>query len=672
MEEKVENELSPNEEERKSTPEFLRLIYKRHVRGAFVRSGGALVMGTFALLAYFLGTIRETHLAGVAGSILYLVFINPPTLFVLKRLASNQAIRFFSLFINFLEILGYTSVMYFLGGIEAAYLTPIYGIVISYVGIVAPRTYPFIVAGLCSICYAFMIFAQYLDFLPAFPVTPGLFHPLAQQMIYLSVVIGLLFVTAFASSYTATVLKKSRERLRRQNLELEGAVAERTASLREANFRLEQELDLRRRTEKMLKTSEEKYRLIFENSFDVIYTVDSQFRALSVSPSVKNTLGYDPEELLGKPFWELGIIAPEYLKSALADSLRVLSGEKIQPSVYELIAKDGSRRWGEISGAPLQRDGKVDAWISIGRDITERKRAEDELRRARDELEVRVRERTKELREAQEAAEAANRAKSEFLANMSHELRTPLNAIIGFTELVVDGQAGSLNKTQREYLHDVLGSSRHLLSLINDVLDLAKVEAGKMDLEIKNVSLRDILEGSLVMVKEKALKHRIRVTMDLNGVPGEVEADERKLKQVFYNLLSNAVKFTPDGGRVEVRGDLVSRQNGVWLERNGADIQPPADIDIDEQRGRDWVFLSVADTGIGIQERDLERIFSPFEQVDGSSSRRYAGTGLGLSLARQIVELHGGKIWAESEGLGKGSRFRFAIPLRRNREEGGR
>jgi signal transduction histidine kinase len=251
---------------------------------------------------------------------------------------------------------------------------------------------------------------------------------------------------------------------------------------------------------------------------------------------------------------------------------------------------------------------------------------------------------------AKEEAEAASRTKSEFLANMSHELRTPLNHIIGFTDLVLSRSFGGLTAEQEEFLKDVLTSSRHLLSLINDVLDLSKVEAGKMALELSEVRIRELLEKSLVMVKEKALKLQLRLGVELDGVPELLALDERKIKQVVYNLLANAVKFTPAGGEVRLGAAV-----------RGSDQLPGCPIPT--QGHARWLSVWVADTGIGLDPQDLTRIFDPFEQVEGSASRKFQGTGLGLALTRKMVELHSGAIWAESAGIGKGSTFRFAIPL---------
>jgi signal transduction histidine kinase len=254
---------------------------------------------------------------------------------------------------------------------------------------------------------------------------------------------------------------------------------------------------------------------------------------------------------------------------------------------------------------------------------------------------------------AKEGAEAASRAKSEFLANMSHELRTPLNHIIGFTDLVLSRSVGELSAEQEEYLKDVLSSSRHLLSLINDVLDLSKVEAGKMELELSEVRIRELLENSLVMVKEKAQRQQLRLEVELDGAPELLLADGRKLKQVVYNLLSNAVKFTPAGGEVR----LGARVMGASELQHYPEAR---DLNGDSM----WLSLWVADTGIGLERKHLERIFKPFEQVESSLSRKFQGTGLGLALTRKMVELHGGAIWVESEGAGAGSTFRMAIPLR--------
>ncbi len=229
--------------------------------------------------------------------------------------------------------------------------------------------------------------------------------------------------------------------------------------------------------------------------------------------------------------------------------------------------------------------------------------------------------------------EAANRHKSEFLASMSHELRTPLNAIIGFSDVLLEKMFGDLNEKQEEYLQDILSSGHHLLSLINDVLDLSKVEAGKMELEPGVFNLRELLEGSLVMVKERALAHGITLSLDIADDIDTFIGDERKVKQILFNLLSNAVKFTPDKGKA-----------GITAKKTNGAVQ-----------------VSVWDTGIGIAAEDQQRIFEEFQQVGKGLSEKTEGTGLGLTLSKKFVELHGGAIWVDSTP-GQGSTFTFTLP----------
>ncbi len=235
-----------------------------------------------------------------------------------------------------------------------------------------------------------------------------------------------------------------------------------------------------------------------------------------------------------------------------------------------------------------------------------------------------------------EAAQAANKAKSDFLANMSHELRSPLNAIIGFSEVLEAGQAGELTEKQKEYSGEIRVSGLHLLALINDILDLSKIEAGKMTLDLVRADVPMLLASSLSIVREKALRHGIVLESRIDPDLGSIEVDARKFKQMVYNLLANAVKFTPDGGRVL----LAARR-----------LAPG------------FFEFSVSDTGIGIAAKDLPRLFVPFEQLDGSLARKYEGTGLGLSMVKRLAELHGGAVSVSSE-LGKGSCFSVRLPLR--------
>jgi signal transduction histidine kinase len=240
----------------------------------------------------------------------------------------------------------------------------------------------------------------------------------------------------------------------------------------------------------------------------------------------------------------------------------------------------------------------------------------------------------REIADKSQQLEAASRHKSEFLANMSHELRTPLNAIIGFSEVLLERMFGEVNEKQTEYLQDILSSGQHLLSLINDILDLSKIEAGRMELALAPFHFPSALENAVTLLKERAGRHGIALTLDVDPRLGELVGDERKIKQILLNLLSNAVKFTPEGGRITLKAVLTDGS----------------------------VQISVSDTGVGIAPEDQEAIFEEFRQVGSDEGRKREGTGLGLTLTKKFVEMHGGKIWVESE-VGTGSTFTFSLPM---------
>ena len=240
-----------------------------------------------------------------------------------------------------------------------------------------------------------------------------------------------------------------------------------------------------------------------------------------------------------------------------------------------------------------------------------------------------------EIADKSRQLEVASQHKSEFLANMSHELRTPLNAIIGFSEVLSERMFGELNEKQEEYLKDIYASGTHLLSLINDILDLSKIEAGRMELELSDFDLPTAIENALTLVRERAGRRSIALRTVIDERLGQMRGDERKVRQVVLNLLSNAIKFTPEGGRIEVQA---APKDGL-------------------------VEVSVSDTGVGIAQEDQEAVFEEFRQV-GTAAKKVEGTGLGLTLCRKFVELHGGRIWVKSE-LGAGSTFTFTLPVLR-------
>ncbi|HEX5220385.1 MAG TPA: MASE1 domain-containing protein [Verrucomicrobiae bacterium] len=385
-----------------------------------------------------------------------------------------------------------------------------------------------------------------------------------------------------------------------------------------------QDITHRKRYEEALRSSEEKFRSLVSNIPDVVWTATSAGQITYLSDNLINVLGYSSQEVLrSSSDFLLERIHPNDLPDVEQAFVRLFeSGQRLDIE-FRFRRKDGEWIWLHNRASVSRRSGGVCCAEGILSDITKRKQDEQSLQHTK------------------EVAEAANRAKSQFLATMSHELRTPLNAIIGFSEILSDQTFGSLNDRQFKYSSNILNSGRHLLQLINDILDLSKVEAGRLELARTNFSLGKILQDVQTIVRTLANKKNIQLQVKLaNNLPA-IHADEPKFKQIMFNLLSNAIKFTPDGGRVTVEGAVERSASG------GAELR-----------------VTVRDTGIGILPKDHERIFAEFEQVDSSYGRQQQGTGLGLALTKRLIELHGGRIWVESQGIeGEGSMFAFVLPV---------
>jgi PAS domain S-box-containing protein len=387
-----------------------------------------------------------------------------------------------------------------------------------------------------------------------------------------------------------------------------------------------------------LKASELRYRLLAENVTDTIWTMDlDPLRFTYISPSVLKMRGFTVEEAMTMSLEEtLTPASLEKVINVLSEELaretdRDADPERSRTIEVEQYCKDGSTDWAEVTTSFMRNEtGSPVGLLGVTRNIAERKRAE-------------------QLHKAKIAADVSNKAKSEFLSNMSHEFRTPLNHIMGFTELVLDQHFGSLNKVQEEYLTDVHQSSKHLLTLVNEILDISKIESGRMELKLSEINLKQALEQSLSIISEKILKQQIQISTNMEKIPEFITADELRLKQILYNLLSNAVKFTPANGSISLKARVIDEAPG---NGPGHADGPCREVEI-----------SVKDTGIGIQEDDMGCIFEPFSQVENDQTRKHRGTGLGLTLTRKLVQMHGGRIWAESEGLGKGTTFCFRIPI---------
>ncbi len=384
------------------------------------------------------------------------------------------------------------------------------------------------------------------------------------------------------------------------------------------------DISSRKTAENALFESEKKYRMLADNVTDVIWIRDIDTLCINYSnPACETMLGYTPEEMMKKPLEES--FSPESLASlmnVIKEELALENEPNVDPTririlEYEEICKDGSTIWVEVKAGFLRdSNGKATGFIGITRDISQRKAFENELRQAK------------------EGAEAANKAKSEFLANMSHEIRTPMNAIIGMSELIM---STDMTRKQRDFLKIIRTSSKSLLLIINDILDFSKIEAGKIDLENIPITLRDVIEEIPDIFIENIMEKEIEIILDIDpDMPERVISDPVRLRQVLVNLVSNAFKFTQEGQiGISVRKQLVTGNT----------------IDL---------LFCVSDTGIGFDTRIKENLFQAFSQADGSTTRKYGGTGLGLTICRRLVNMMGGDIWVKSQPE-KGSSFYFTI-----------
>src|SRR5471030_324692 len=379
-------------------------------------------------------------------------------------------------------------------------------------------------------------------------------------------------------------------------------------------------------------------RSLIESNIDALMMTDPAGIISDVNQQMIALTGRTRDELIGAPS-KIFFTEPALAEAAIK---RVLTEDKVSDYELTVRARNGVETVVSYNAATFHdRDRKLQGVFAAARDVTERKRFERALEAKNIEL------------------EHASRMKTEFLATMSHELRTPLNAIIGFSEALKDGLMGETTPLQHESIDDIFASGQHLLSLINDILDLSKVEAGKMALELATVDFHQLLANSLTIVRETAALQRISLGLDIGADLHLLQLDMRKTKQIVYNLLSNAVKFSTPDGQVMLQARKVAR-NMVGLLPGAWPVHSFPHVD---NEFKDFVEICVSDRGIGIAQNDMARLFQAFSQIDSSLSRKFEGTGLGLAMVRQLAELQGGAV-AVASAAGEGARFAAWLPLR--------
>lgn len=422
-------------------------------------------------------------------------------------------------------------------------------------------------------------------------------------------------------------LERVQTELQQLNQELERRVQERTQALEHSQF--------------ILRQSEEQLRSIVDNApMGIgIYDLQNQCEMVRYNPALRHLLGYDDAEMRALTLQD--ITHPEDLALDLQQVEKLLRGEQTSFQIEKrLVRKQGDVVWCNVT-VTLIRNSQGHPVYSLGmvENITEKKA----LQHQRQQAEAQLRRANESLAMTNLELARATRLKDEFLANMSHELRTPLNAIMGLSEVLQTEVFGKISEKQRQFLVTIQNSGTHLLELINDILDLAKIEAGKLELQVSPVSIQELCEESLAFVQHQAHEKNVSLKLELPHPAATIQVDERRIRQVLINLLSNAVKFTPEGGSVTLA--------------------------IEGSPATQWLQCSVTDTGIGIAPGDREKLFQAFVQIDSSLSHHYEGTGLGLVLVKQIVELHGGRIQVESQP-GQGSCFTVLLPWKASQSSG--
>ncbi len=600
-------------------------FYRRHYQAAVVQARASMIMWLFALAAYLIDLITHRHFIGVSLGVLYLVAINPPTLWVLKHIQDPHRRINFSTFINLLEIIGYTAVIYFLGGIEATYLTIIYAAMIAYVGVVSSRQRTFLITGMCIAVYAAMILLEGTGLIPWFKVIPDFHLTWPHRLARMFVVAGLMLVIAYITSYTANLLRKTRDELRASHRHLEIRVAERTADLSRSNDQLHLEVQERISTEKSLKEAHETFLTVLESIDANIYVADLQtHEILYMNRHIEELFG---GEALGSRCWDVFRNASGPCPHCTMQKLLDQDGKPTGVHVWE-TENPITRRWYiNYDRAIKWVDGRW-VFLQIATDITDLKTLEKE----RSEAEAK-------LHRAQKME-----ALGQLAGGVAHDLNNILSGIVSYPELMLLDLPEE--HPLRKPLEVIKKSGDKAAAIVTDLLDLARRAVVTMEIVNLNTIVQDYVDSpEHANLKEYHPKCDLKVDcqpglMNIAGAP-------LQLNKSIMNLVSNAFEAMTEGGQA-----VLSTEN-CYVDRSIGGFE-----DVIEG---EYVLLTVADEGTGISDEDKERIFEPFftKKVMGRS-----GTGLGMAVVWGAVKDHNGFIDVQST-LGESTTFRLYFPVSR-------
>lgn len=600
-------------------------------------------MWVFALAAYVFGVIKLNHFTGASIAVIYLNLINPPTLFFLKRTRKTFIFRYVSILINFLEIIGYTAIIYAMGGLECSYLTLVYAAVIIYVGMVSPKSMPYLLAIFCAVGFTSMILLENLGALPHQFISPSFDHPFKTQLFTTSAIVALLFVIAYISSFTSGLLKKNRNTLRRQNLELEEKaaeiertekelrlahqelerrVAERTEELENMNSKLIIEIEERKRVEDALRLSEEKVREIFDNVSDYLYFHDLDGFFMEINNSLRKEFGLkegDIEQFHIKNMMsqESDDFFDEYMKRIMENGKDEGLFRFKSQSHKNVIVEYKNSLVRDMNGNPM-------GVLGSGRDITQPMKAEKEKQKLRDQL----------LR-AQKMEAIGTLA-----GGVAHDLNNILSGLVSYPQLLLldlptnSPLAGPISTIQK--------SGEKAAAIVQDLLTLARRGVSVTEILNLNHIITDYIK-SPEFEKLNSFHNKIEVKLDIETDVLAMIGSPVHLFKMLMNLVSNAAEAMPEGGQIRI-----STQN-FYIDRKMTAY--------DHIEEADYILLEVTDTGVGISEEDKEKIFEPFytKKVMGRS-----GTGLGMAVVWGTVKDHNGFIDIQSrEGIGTSFKLFF-------------